>query len=76
MILLESHIFLKENIDGTIKVRTMAGGNKQRKLNTKECSIWMTVSTEDVLLSCIIDAEEKRDIDIIDIPNAFIPTRV
>jgi len=29
-----------------------------------------------VLLSCIIDAEEGRDIAVIDIPNAFIQTRV
>ena len=29
-----------------------------------------------VLLSCIIDAEEERDVAVIDIPNAFIPTRV
>jgi hypothetical protein len=35
-----------------------------------------TIATEAVLLSCIIDAEEGRDVAVIDIPNAFIQTRV
>ena len=29
-----------------------------------------------MLISCIIDAEEERDVAVIDIPNAFIKTRV
>jgi hypothetical protein len=29
-----------------------------------------------VLLSCIIDAEEERDVTVVDIPNAFVQTRV
>jgi hypothetical protein len=33
-------------------------------------------ATEAVLLSCIIDAEEGRDVTVIEIPNAFIQTRV
>ena len=34
------------------------------------------VATKAVLLSCIIDAEEERDVAVIDIPKAFIQTRV
>ena len=34
------------------------------------------VATKALLLSCIIDAEEERDVAVIDIPNAFIQTRV
>ena len=34
------------------------------------------MSTEAVLLSCIIDDEEERDVAVIDIPNAFIQKRV
>jgi hypothetical protein len=34
------------------------------------------VSTESVLLSCIIDAAEHRDVAVVDIPNAFVQTRV
>ena len=29
-----------------------------------------------MILTCIVDAEEERDIAVIDIPNAFIQTRV
>jgi hypothetical protein len=31
---------------------------------------------EAVLLSCIIDAEEGRDITVVEIPNVFVQTRV
>ena len=34
------------------------------------------VSTEALLLSCIIDAEEERDVAVIDTPNTFIQARV
>jgi hypothetical protein len=29
-----------------------------------------------VLLSCIIDADEHRDVAVVDIPNAFVQTRL
>jgi hypothetical protein len=29
-----------------------------------------------VLVSCITDAEEERDVAVVDIPNAFVQTRV
>jgi hypothetical protein len=73
---LESHMFLKEKRDGKIKGRTVIGGNKQREYISKEDASSPTVATESVLLSCIIDAEEERDVTVIDIPNAFIQTRV
>ena len=74
--ILESHLFLKEKRDGTIKGRQVAGGNKQRGFISKEDASSKTVSTEAVLLTCTIDAEEDRDVAVIDIPNAFIQTRV
>jgi hypothetical protein len=73
---LESHMFLKEKQDGKIKGRTVARGNKQRDYISKEDASLPTVTTESVLLSCIIDAEEERDVAVIDIANAFIQTRV
>jgi hypothetical protein len=73
---LESHMFLKKKRDGNIKRRTAAGGNKQRDYTSKEDASSPTVATEAVLLSCIIDAEEGRDIAVTDIPNAFVQTRV
>jgi hypothetical protein len=69
-------MFLKEKRDGKIKGRTMARGNKQRDYISKEDASSPTVATESVLLSCIIDAEEERDVTVIDIPNAFVQTRV
>ena len=73
---LESHMFLKEKRDGKIKGRTVAGGNKQCDYISKEDASSPTVATESVLLSCIIDAKEGRDVAVIDIPNAFVQTRV
>ena len=73
--ILESHMFLKKKRDNTIKGRTVAGGNKQRDFISKEDASSPTVATESVLLTCAIDAQEGRDVAIIDIPNAFIQTR-
>ena len=73
---LESHMFLLEKRDGRLKARTVAGGNKQRGYIPKEDASSPTVATESVLLSCIIDAEEGRDVAVIDIPNAFVQTRI
>jgi hypothetical protein len=67
-------MFLKEKRDGSLKGRTVAGGNNQRDYISKEDASSPTVATEAVLLSCIIDAEEGRDVAVIDIPNAFIQT--
>ena len=74
--ILESHMFLKEKRTKEIKGRTVAGGNKQRDYISKEDASSPTVATESVLLTCIIDAEEGRDVAVVDIPNAFIQTRV
>jgi hypothetical protein len=72
---LESNMFLKLKRDNKIKGRTVAGGNKQRNYICKEYARSPTVSTESVLLSCIIDADEHRDVAVVDIPNAFVQTR-
>ncbi len=73
---LESHMFLKEKRDGKLKGRTVAGGNKQRDFISKEEASSPTVATESVLLTCILDAEDGRDVAVIDIPNAVIQTRL
>jgi hypothetical protein len=62
--------------DGNIKGRTVAGGNKQRDYISKEDASSPTVTSESVLCSCIIDTEEHRDVAVVDIPNAFVQTRV
>jgi hypothetical protein len=73
---LESHMFVVKKRTGETKARLVGGGNKQRDYLTKEDSSSPTVATESVLLTSIVDADEGRDIAIIDIPNAFIQTRV
>jgi hypothetical protein len=62
--------------DGKTKARMVAGGNTQRDYLTKEDSSSPTVSAKAVLLTSIIDSHEGRDVAVIDIPNAFIQTRV
>ena len=42
----------------------------------KEDASSPTVSAEAVMLTCIVDATENRDVAIVDIPNAFIQTIV
>ena len=74
--ILESHIFMKQKQSGEIKGRTVAGGNKQRGYIDKEESSSPTMATESVILTSIIDAKEKHEIAVIDVPNAFIQTVV
>jgi hypothetical protein len=42
----------------------------------KEDASSPTVSNEAVMLMCVIDADENRDVAIVDIPNAFVQTVV
>jgi hypothetical protein len=69
-------LFLKKKRCGKIKERTIAGGNKQRGYINKADASSPTVSTQVLLLTCIIDAHEGRDVMAIDIPNAFVQTQV
>ena len=69
-------MFLKEKRDGAIKGRAVDGGNKQRDYKSIEDARSPTVATKAVLLSCIIYAEEERDVAVSDIPDAFIQMRV
>ncbi len=71
---LESHIFLERKQDIILKARQVAGGNKQRGCIMKEDASPPTVSAEAVMLMCIIDANENRNVAIVNIPNAFVPT--
>jgi hypothetical protein len=73
---LESHLFLKQKRDDTIKGRMVAGGNKQRGTIDKEDASSPTAALESVLLTATIDAAEGRDVAVIDIPNAFVQTRI
>jgi hypothetical protein len=52
------------------------GGNKQHDYTTKEYVSSPTVTAEAVMLTCVIDAQEDRDVAVVDIPNAFVQTVV
>ena len=65
-------MFLKLKSDEvTIKGRGCADGRKQRDWLYKEYMLLLTVSTEDLMLSCIIDAMEGREVATADIPGAY-----
>jgi hypothetical protein len=72
--ILKLHVFVKKKRMGQIKARKVAGGNKQRDFISKENVSSPTVATESALLTSLVDAQENRDIIIVDIPNAFIQT--
>jgi hypothetical protein len=65
-------MFVKEKRCGTIKGRGCADGRKQRLYKTKIDTSSPTVRTESLLLSCVIDAKERRTVVTCDVPGAFM----
>ena len=62
-------MFLKLKSDEVkIKGRGCADGRKQRDWISKEDTSSPTVSTEGLMLSCMIDAMEGREVATTDIP--------
>jgi hypothetical protein len=73
---LESHIFVEEKRDGTIKAQKVIDCNKQHDYIIREDVSSPTVTAEAVMLTCVIDPQEDRDVAVVDIPNAFVWTVV
>ena len=73
---LESRLFLKQKRDQTIKGQMVADGNKQRNHIDKTDATSPTADLESVLITATIDAKEGRDVAIVNIPNAFVTTRI
>jgi hypothetical protein len=65
-------MFLKKKRSGVIKGRGCADGRKQRLYTSKEEASSPTVAIESVMLSCVINAMEARDVATVDIPGAFM----
>ena len=65
-------MFLKKKRCGRIKGRGCADGRKQRIYKTKEETSAPTVAIESLMLSCTIDAKERRSVITADIPGAFM----
>ncbi len=51
-------------------------GNKQQNYITKEDEHSLAVTAKAFMLTCVIDAQEDRDIAVVDIPTAFVQTVV
>jgi hypothetical protein len=67
----ESFQFFKEKSDGRLKDRLVLGGNTQRDYISKDEASSPTAYTEAVIITCIIEAKENRDVATADCPNAF-----
>ena len=65
-------MFLKQKYYGKIKVRGCADGRKKRGSIDKSETNEPTVATEALMLTCVIDAMERRDVATVDIPGAFL----
>jgi hypothetical protein len=65
-------MFLKQKRHRKIKGRGCADGHKQREHLGKEDTASPTVTTEGLMLSCMIDAKERRDVATANIPGAFM----
>jgi hypothetical protein len=59
---------IKEKRCGKIKGRTLANGRAQRSLYMKDKISSATVATSALILSIIIDAEERQDVATADVP--------
>ena len=65
-------MLLKIKRGGRVKVRGCADGRSQRVYMHKYESISPTVSTESLMISCVIDAMERREVATVEIPGAFL----
>ena len=59
-----------------MKGRACAYGRTQRSTTSKEEASRPTASLDAILLSCVIDAMEDRNVATVDIPNAFVQTKL
>ena len=69
-------MYLKEKRDGKIKGRGCADGRSQRLYTNKIKTSSPTASQVGIFLTCMIDAYEKRDVAMADIPGAFLQTKM
>jgi len=69
-------MYLKEKRDGKIKGRGCADGRPQRLYTNKNETSSPTASLTGIMLTCMIDAFERRDVATVDIPGAFLQTKM
>ena len=68
-------MYLKEKRDGRLKGRGCADGRSQRDYIPKTETSSPTATLLGLILTCLIDAFEGRDVATLDIPGAFLQTR-
>jgi hypothetical protein len=68
---LEYLMFLTEKRCGRIKVRGCADGCKQRQYINRSKHHCLRFSPKALILTCIIEAREERDVGTCDVPGAF-----
>ena len=69
-------MFLTEKYDSTIKGRMVYNGKGTREWLSREDSASPTAVLESIMLTAVIAAHEGRDVVTVDIPNAFIQTKM
>jgi hypothetical protein len=65
-------MFNKQKRDNSIKGVRCADDRKQRVYIPKEDAILPAVSTEALMTSCVLDANDGQDVATVHIPNAFM----
>ena len=65
-------VFIKKKRCDRIKTRGGMNGRKQRTYIPKEDASYPTVSTEGLMILCVIDAKEYRHVATCDIDGAFL----
>ena len=69
-------MFLKEKRSVQIKGRGYADGRPQRIYTKKEDVSSPTAHIESLIITCIIDSMENRDVATVDIPGAFMQAKI
>ena len=72
--IINSLLLVEENRDGSLKGRLVAHGDQQKQYLNKDEVYSPTVKTTSVFLTSVIEAKEKHDTRVHDIPNAFVQT--
>jgi len=67
--MVESFQFFKEKSDRRLKDRLVLGGNVQQDYISKDEASSPTAYTEAVIITCIIEAKENRDVVTADCPK-------
>ena len=70
--ILRTLMFIKEKRDGRIKARACVDGRKQIMFIVDDDPSSPTVALEALLLTCIADALEGRDVAVADVEGAFL----